>query len=101
MSILNLFQNYDSLATQLSSETAQIQGEINELEREVRKLETKWQDLKLEYDRSEMLLEKARQEGGNGSPKKKKDGKQMSLKETLTMQLKEQEELYSKMRAVS
>lgn len=54
----------------------------------------------MSYDRSEMLLEKARQEGGNSSPKKKRDGKQMSLKETLTMQLKEQEDLYSKMRAV-
>lgn len=94
-------QNFDSLATQLSSETAQIQGEISETEKIVRKLEQKWQDLKMEYDRAEMLLEKARQEGGKGSPRKKRgDGKQMSLKETLTMQLKEQEDIYSKMRSV-
>lgn len=95
-----ILQNYDSLATQLSSEIAQLQGEINETEREVKKLEQKWQDLKIDYDRAEMLLEKARMESGEISPQNKRDGKQMTLKETLTMQLKEQENIYSKLKTV-
>lgn len=96
------FQNYDALNTQLSSETAQLHAEFVETEKEVRKLEQKWQDLKMEYDRAEMLLEKARQESEESPrPRKTSDVKQATLRETLTLQLREQENIYSKLRNVS
>jgi hypothetical protein len=89
------------LNTQLSSETAQLHAEYVETEKEVKKLEQKWQDLKLAYDRAEMLLEKAREESED-SPKerKKNEVKQSTLRETLSMQLREQENAYSKLRNV-
>lgn len=93
------FQNYDALNTQLSSETAQLQAEYVETEKEVKKLEQKWQDLKLEYDRAEMLLEKARQESED-SPPRNADGKSSTLRETLTMQLREQENIFAKLKNV-
>lgn len=96
-----LFQNYDALNTQLSSETAQLHGEFNDTEKEVKKLEQKWQDLKLDYDRAEMLLEKAREESEE-SPKKRKslDEKSGTLRETLSLQLREQENVYAKLKNV-
>lgn len=96
------FQNYDALNTQLSSETAQLHAEYVDTEKEVKKLEQKWQELKLEFDRADMLLEKARQESEE-SPKKRKsvDGKPITLRETLTMQLREQENVYAKLKNVS
>lgn len=96
-------QNYDALNTQLSSETAQLHAEHVDTEKEVKKLEQKWQDLKLEYDRAEMLLEKARQESEE-LPKDRKatDGKQATtLRETLALQLREQENVYAKLKNVS
>lgn len=67
----------------------------------MKKLEQKWQELKLEYDRAEMLLEKATQESED-SPKnsKKPEEKSMTLKETLTLQLREQENIYAKLKHV-
>ncbi|CRK92406.1 CLUMA_CG005968, isoform A [Clunio marinus] len=91
--------NFDALNTQLSSETAQLQAEYIETEKELKKLEQKWQDLKLDYDRAEMLLEKARLES-EGSPRSRRsnEGKTGTLKETLTLQLREQENIYSKLK---
>lgn len=87
--------------TQLSSETAQLQAELVDSEKEVKKLEQKWQELKLEYERAEMLLEKARQESEDSPSKRKQlDGKPTTLKETLTMQLREQENIYAKFKNV-
>lgn len=96
-----ILQNYDALNTQLSSETVQLQAELNETEKEVKKLEQKWQELKMDYDRAEMLLEKARQESED-SPKNARQGdmKPTTLKETLTLQLREQENIYAKMKNV-
>jgi predicted nuclease with TOPRIM domain len=96
------FQNYDALNTQLSSETAQLHAEYVDTEKEVKKLEQKWQELKLEYDRAEMLLEKAIQESEE-SPRKRRtaEGKPVTLRETLTMQLREQENIYAKLKTVS
>lgn len=96
------FQNYDALNTQLSSETAQLYAEYNDTEKEVKKLEQKWQELKLDYDRAEMLLEKARLETESSPLNLKSDGGQpRTLKETLTLQLREQENIYSKLKIVS
>lgn len=87
--------------TQLSSETAQLHAEFVETEKEVKKLEQKWQDLKLEYDRAEMLLEKARQESEDSPKDRKTDGeKQATLRETLALQLREQENVYTKLKTV-
>jgi peptidoglycan hydrolase CwlO-like protein len=89
------------LNTQLSSETAQLHAEYVETEKEVKKLEQKWQDLKLAYDRAEMLLEKAREESEDlPKERKKNEVKQSTLRETLSMQLREQENAYSKLRNV-
>lgn len=72
-----------------------------ETDKEVRKLEQKWQELKLEYDRSEMLLEKARQESDeNPQARRRTDEKPTTLRETLTMQLREQENVYGKLKNV-
>lgn len=87
--------------TQLSSETAQLHAEFVETEKEVKKLEQKWQDLKLEYDRAEMLLEKARQESEDSPKDRKTDSeKQATLRETLALQLREQENVYTKLKTV-
>lgn len=98
---LKYLQTYDALNTQLSSETVQLQAEFNETEKEVKKLEQKWQELKLDYDRAEMLLDKARHESED-APKNVKQGdvKPTTLKETLTMQLREQENIYARMKNV-
>lgn len=56
----------------------------------------------MEYDRAEMLLEKAQQESDK-SPKMLKqggEGQPRTLKETLTMQLREQENIYAKLKNV-
>lgn len=96
-------QNYDALNTQLSSETAQLQAEFIDTEKEVKKLEQKWQELKLEYDRAEMLLEKARLESEDSvkSVIKSTNEKPITLRETLSMQLRELESIYSKLKNVS
>ena len=85
---------------QLSSETAQLQAEKNETELEVKKLEQHWQDLKMEYERHELLLEKAKQESDSS---KEKNGIMPSatLKETLALQIREQENTNSKLKNVS
>lgn len=88
--------------TQLSSETAQLHAEFNDTEKEVKKLEQKWQELKLEYDRAEMLLDKATQESEDSPNNRKKSGddKPTTLRETLTLQLREQENIYGKLKNV-
>jgi hypothetical protein len=63
----------------------------------VKKLEQIWQDLKIDYDRVDNLLEKAKQE--SEMPKDRKNT--TTLKETLTMQLREQENIYSRLKNVS
>jgi hypothetical protein len=89
------------LNTQLSAESAQLQAEINESDKEIKKLEQKWQDLKIEYDRAEVLLETARAElrslANIGTSDNKKT---VSLKETLNMQIREQENIFNKLRNV-
>lgn len=82
---------------QLSSETAQLQAERNDTEKEVKKLEQSWQDLKMDYERLEMLLEKANQESEGSKDRK---GTTTTLKETLIMQTREQENTYSKLKNV-
>lgn len=74
-------------------------AEYSDTEKEVRKLEQKWQELKAEYDRSQMLLEKAREE--TDSPKNHRNGKATTLKETLAMQLREQENIYGRLKNVN
>lgn len=87
--------------TQLSSETAQLHAEFIDTEKEVKKLEQKWQELKLEYDRSEMLLEKAKLESDeNAQGRRRSDEKPTTLRETLSMQLREQENVYGKLKNV-
>lgn len=81
----------------MSSETAQLLGERNETEKEVKKLEQQWQDLKVDYERLEMLLEKAKQESESGNDRKISTA---TLKETLIMQTREQENNYSKLKNV-
>lgn len=78
---------------------AELQAEKNDIEKEVKKLEQYWQDLKMEYERQEMLLEKAKQESEN-SKEKKPSMINATLKETLGMQLKEQENIHSKLKNV-
>lgn len=85
---------------QLSSETAQLHAEKNETEMEVKKLEQHWQDLKMEYERHEMLLEKAKQES-ESSTEKKGTMPSATLKETLALQIREQENLHSKFKNVN
>lgn len=86
----------------MSSETAQLHAEFNDTEKEVKKLEQKWQELKLEYDRAEMLLDKATQESEDSPNNRKKSGddKPTTLRETLTLQLREQENIYGKLKNV-
>ena len=64
---------------------------------ELKKLEQKWQDLKMDYDRSELLLEKAREEMSESSTDFIKP---VSLKDTLNQQIIEQENIYTKLRNV-
>lgn len=66
----------------------------------MKKLEQKWQELKLDYDRAEMLLEKARQESEDSPKNINKGDVKPNLKETLTMQLREQEKIYAKFKNV-
>jgi hypothetical protein len=75
-----------------------LQAERNETEKEVKKLEQNWQDLKMDYERLEMLLEKANQESEGA--KDRKTTSTTTLKETLVMQTREQENIYSKLKNV-
>lgn len=56
----------------------------------------------MEYDRAEMLLEKARQESEDSSTRDRRnaDGKTTTLRETLTLQLREQENIFAKLKNV-
>jgi hypothetical protein len=69
---------------------------MNETDKEVKKLEQKWQDLKIDFDRLEMLLQKAKQE--TETPK---DKNTTTLRETTLMQLREQENIYAKLKNVN
>lgn len=55
-----------------------------------------WQDFKIDYERLEMLLEKAKQESEGSNDRKSS----ITLKETLIMQTKEQENIYGKLKNV-
>lgn len=64
-------------------------------------MEQKWQDFKIEYDRAEVLLETARAElrsmANIGNNENKKP---VTLKETLNMQIREQEHIFNKLKNV-
>lgn len=76
-------QTYDALNATLTAEKAVIQNEIAENDKIVRKMEDEWKILQEEYERSEILLEKVKQE--------ERSTVGISLKETLTKQIREQE----------
>ncbi|XP_053659911.1 intraflagellar transport protein 81 homolog [Anopheles marshallii] len=79
-------QTYDALIATLNAESATMQSKIAEAERAIRKLEQEWQELQMEHERSQLLLEKANEElATNGN------GERVSLKETLSQQILEQE----------
>lgn len=95
-----ILQNYDALSTTLSSESAQLQAEINETDKVIKRMEQKWQDLKIEYDRAELLLEKAREEMQEDNVVPGTEKSQSSLKETLSLQIHEQESIFAKLKNV-
>lgn len=71
-----------------------MQSKITETDKSIKSLESQWQELQLEFERSELLLEKANEEianlaaiNGDGSS----SGTRVSLKETLAQQIFEQE----------
>uniref|UniRef100_A0A182W2L2 IFT81 calponin homology domain-containing protein n=1 Tax=Anopheles minimus TaxID=112268 RepID=A0A182W2L2_9DIPT len=77
---------YDALIATLNAESATMQSKITETERAIRKLEQEWQELQLEHERSQLLLEKANEEMSTVG-----NGERVSLKETLSQQILEQE----------
>ena len=76
-----------------------MQAEINETDKEIKRMEQKWQDLKIDYDRAELLLGKAQEEMQEGSVSGPEKG-QSSLKETLNLQIHEQESIFAKLKTV-
>lgn len=85
-------QTYDALHATLTAEKAVIQSEIAENDKIVRNMEDEWKMLQEEYERSEILLEKVKQE--------ERSSVGISLKETLTKQIREQEVSLKKMQEV-
>uniref|UniRef100_A0A4Y0BKK8 Uncharacterized protein n=1 Tax=Anopheles funestus TaxID=62324 RepID=A0A4Y0BKK8_ANOFN len=79
-------QTYDALIATLNAESATMQSKITETERAIRKLEQEWQELQMEHERSQLLLEKANEEMSTDG-----NGERVSLKETLSQQILEQE----------
>ncbi|KAJ6620946.1 Intraflagellar transport protein 81 like [Pseudolycoriella hygida] len=77
---------YNALNATLTAESAVLHSNVSEAEKTVKKLETTWQELQTEHDRIDNLLQKATEEqhGPKGSN---------SLRDTLTSQIKDQEEL--------
>ncbi|EAA03674.3 AGAP002293-PA [Anopheles gambiae str. PEST] len=82
-------QTYDALIATLNAESATMQSKITETERAIHKLEQEWQELQLEHERSQLLLEKANEELSAASAAG--SGERVSLKETLSQQILEQE----------
>jgi septal ring factor EnvC (AmiA/AmiB activator) len=75
-----------------------LQAEYNETDKELKKLEEKWKDLKTDQERLEKLLDKAKSEAEEPNDRNPNTS---TLKETLTMQLREQENTYSRLKNVS
>lgn len=90
MLIFNL-QTFNTLNATLSAETAVMQSNVSEINNRIRKQETIWKDLQNEYNRIEILLEKANEE--QQGLLKKGNEKRTTLKETLTQQIHDQEQL--------
>ena len=82
-------QTYDALIATLNAESATMQSKITETERAIHKLEQEWQELQLEHERSQLLLEKANEELSAATAAG--SGERVSLKETLSQQILEQE----------
>jgi hypothetical protein len=93
-------QAYDALNATLDSEAAAIKTEINAIKTSIQRLENDWKEHKQAIERAEMLLEKAdiEQQHGistiGGRPR-------MTLKETLAMQIMEQEKMLNQLQEVS
>lgn len=68
-----------------------MQSNVSEINNKIRKQETIWKDLQKEYNRIELLLEKANEE--QQGLLIKGNEKRVTLKETLTQQIHEQEQL--------
>lgn len=70
-----------------------MQSKITEADKSIKSLESQWQELQLEFERSELLLEKANEEIANLAAIDGSTGKttRVSLKETLAQQIFEQE----------
>ncbi|XP_035896883.1 intraflagellar transport protein 81 homolog isoform X2 [Anopheles stephensi] len=79
-------QTYDALIATLNAESATMQTKITETERAIHKLEQEWQELQMEHERSQLLLEKVNEEMSTAG-----NGERVSLKETLSQQILEQE----------
>uniref|UniRef100_A0A182XVD4 IFT81 calponin homology domain-containing protein n=1 Tax=Anopheles stephensi TaxID=30069 RepID=A0A182XVD4_ANOST len=77
---------YDALIATLNAESATMQTKITETERAIHKLEQEWQELQMEHERSQLLLEKVNEEMSTAG-----NGERVSLKETLSQQILEQE----------
>jgi septal ring factor EnvC (AmiA/AmiB activator) len=91
ISSLFLQQAFDAINATLDTEAAAIKSDISSVESSILKLENDWKEYKLAIDRAEMLLEKASDElmgisTIGGQPR-------MTLKETLSHQIREQEKL--------
>ncbi|KXJ81112.1 intraflagellar transport protein 81 homolog [Aedes albopictus] len=86
-------QSYDALVATLNAESAVMQSKITEADKSIKWLESQWQELQLEFERSELLLEKANEEIANLAALDGSTGKtaRVSLKETLAQQIFEQE----------
>ncbi|XP_055605755.1 intraflagellar transport protein 81 homolog [Uranotaenia lowii] len=89
-------QSYDALIATLNAESAVMQTKITEADKAIKSLEQQWQELQLEYERSELLLEKAGEElaAAVTDPSGKT---RLSLKETLSQQIFEQETIGKRM----
>ncbi|KAG5670735.1 hypothetical protein PVAND_000977 [Polypedilum vanderplanki] len=85
--------SFDALNAQLSSELSSLKQEFSDTDRELRKLEEKWKDLKTDQERLEKLLEKAKTENDGN-----RNGNSTTLRETLSMQLREQENTYARLK---
>lgn len=99
--LLYTFQSYNALSATLSAETAVMQGNVSEINAHIRQQEALWKDLQSEHSRIELLLAQAQEEQLSDNVSNIRSEKRVTLKETLTQQISEQEQLAERMLKVN
>lgn len=93
-------QAFNALKATLSAESAVLQSTVSDITSRIRKQESVWKDLQSEHSRIEMFLAKANEEQLNSTSATAKGERRVTLKETLTEQINEQEQLASQLNKV-